>query len=450
MRVVTCLNNRRLDITLEGRMDAYACGEAQQILEPALTADLAFAVADMSAVDYLSSAGLRLLLGLSKKLRQQGGALVVAGARDYCRKVMDLAGFADTFPMFATVEAARAFCDQSLLEKRSLDRWDQLECLDLEWGRGRMLPGSDDPGAAEILGDVKDVLHARITPAQLCSKRFMETEYSIGLGGLGDRLEDYLPLMGEMITIGGTMVWLPTDGHDTPDFLIPKSDKGQVTLHTGFNVTLAGKFNEFMMYESRNPPGATVTQLYRDLFNSARRRRPDFKGVLALGLRAQMGAVYGSGIKQSPILELAPANGEMITHPSNVKAWFDFDAAPRQTRVTGLICGIGADLTADLSVYDQAQLNRVFYLNPANTGGKNELLHNHAVIFNEQPLAGRAVSLAREIETVVDNGEFLDMRHLLDSSTITRAFLGISYIQEFRSDPHGVGREESASRSTIP
>ncbi|MBU4199866.1 MAG: STAS domain-containing protein [Verrucomicrobia bacterium] len=440
MRVVTQLNNQRLDITLQGRMDAYACGEAQKILDPAVTADVVFAVADMAGVDYLSSAGLRLLLGLSKKLRPNGGALIIAGAREYCRKVMDLAGFADTFPMFDAVEPARAFCDQTLREKQSLDRWDQLECLDLEWGRVRVLPGSGDPGAAEILGDVKDVLYARITPAHLCSKRFMETEYSIGLGGLGDRLEDYLPLMGEMITIGGTMVWLPTDGHDTPDFLIPKSDRGQVTLHTGFNVTLAGKFNEFMMYESRDPAGATMTQLYRDLFHSARHRRPDFKGALALSLRAQMGTVYGSGIKKSPILEFAPANGEMVIHASNVKEWFDFDAVPRQSQVTGLIFGVGADLTADLSAYDQAQFNRVFYLNPANTGGRNEMLHNHAVIFNEQPLAERAGSLSREIEAVVDNGEFLDMRHLLDSSTITRAFLGISYIQEFRSDPHGAGR----------
>ncbi len=440
MRVETQLNDRRLDISFQGRMDAYACIEAQNILDPALTTDVTSAVADMAGVDYLSSAGLRLLLSISKKLRPKGGVLAVAGARDYCRKVMDLAGFAHTFPMFETAAAARSFCDQVLRENQSLECWDRLECLDLDGGRARVLPGSAEPGAAEILGDVKDVLYARVTPAQLCSKRFSETEYSIGLGGLGDRPEDYFPLMGEMITIGGTMVWLPTDGHDTPDFLIPKSDRGQVTMRTGFNVTLVGGFNELMMYESRDPAGVTVARLYRDLFSSARRRRPDFKGVLALGLCAQMAEVYGSGIKKSPICEFAPANGEMVTHPSNVKDWFDFDVISRQTRVTALICGIGADLTADLTAYDQDQLNRVFYLNPANTGDREELLHNHAVIFNEQPLPYRAVSLEREIAAVVDNGEFLDMRHLLDRSTVTRAFLGVSYIQEFRSDPHAAGR----------
>jgi anti-anti-sigma factor len=418
-------------------MDAYACIEAQKILDSALTPGALMAVADLSGVDYISSAGLRLFLGLSKKLRPNGGALILAGVGEYCRKVTDLAGFANTFPMFDTAEQARRFCDQSLREKNGLDRREQMECLDVECGRIRVLPGNADRGVAEILGDVKDVLYSRITPAHICSKGFMETEYSIGLGGLGDRLEDYLSLMGEMITIGGTMVWLPTDGHDTPDFLIPKSDKGQVTLRTGFNVTLSGGFNELMIFESRAPAGATIGRLYRALFDSARRRRPDFKGILAIAVRAQMAAVFGSGIKKSPIREFAPANGEMITHPSNIREWFDFDATPRHSRVTALICGIGADLTADLAAYDQDQLNRVFYLNPANTGGKNEMLHNHAVIFNEQPLADQSVSLETEIEAVVDNGEFLDMRHLLDSSTVTRALLGVSYIQALRNDPHG-------------
>lgn len=437
MPITAAIHDRRLDLVFQGRLDAFASQETQQAIEAVLTPEVLCAVADLSSVDYISSAGLRLLLVLYKKLEKQGGALALAGARDYCRNVIDVAGFTGTFHMFNTAAEAAAYCEQIIREKNSLEQWEDLECLSLPTGWYRILPGRAEPGAVEILGDVKDVLYSRITPAQLHSIRFSETEYSIGLGGLGERLEDYYPLMGEMITIGGTMVWLPTDQHDTPDFLIPKSDKGQVTLRTGFNTSLAGGFNELMMFESQAPAGAPINRVYRDLFDAARRRRPDFKGVLALVLRAQMGAVFGSGIKKSPIKEFAPANGEMVTHPSNVKDWFDFDATPRHTQVTALICGIGVDLTADLAGYDPAQFSRVFYLNPANPGDKNEMLHNHAVIFNEQPLADRAVDLEREIGAVVENGEFIDMRHLLDNSTITRAFLGVSYIQDFRSDCRG-------------
>ena len=91
----------------------------------------------------------------------------------------------------------------------------------------------------------------------------------------------------------------------------------------------------------------------------------------------------------------------------------------------------------DLSFYDSDELNSVFYLHPGNVGEKTELLHNHAVIFSELPMPDKIVNLDKEIRSVVDKGEFNDMRHLLDSSSIRRAIIGVSYIQEFRRDPHG-------------
>jgi hypothetical protein len=35
---------------------------------------------------------------------------------------------------------------------------------------------------------------------------------------------------------------------------------------------------------------------------------------------------------------------------------------------------------------------------------------------------------------VVDEGEFVDMRHLLDQTTVTSALIAVSYVQEVRED----------------
>jgi hypothetical protein len=240
-----------------------------------------------------------------------------------------------------------------------------------------------------------------------------------------------------MITVGGTMVWLPTDGHDTPDFLIPQKDTGQITLRTAFNVVIAGGFNELMWFESRAAEGTSIDTLYRALFDLARQRRPDYRGVIGLAMRAQMGAVWGAGIKRSPIQEHAPTNHEMITHSSNVGQWFDFDATPRHEGATALICGVGADLTSDLSTYEQEEMNAVFYLNPGQVQNTRELLHNHGVLFSPLPFPEQPASLEAEIKRVVDEGDFIDMRHLLDRSCIRQALIGVSYIQSFRRDPRG-------------
>jgi hypothetical protein len=39
-----------------------------------------------------------------------------------------------------------------------------------------------------------------------------------------------------------------------------------------------------------------------------------------------------------------------------------------------------------------------------------------------------------EMRRVVDEGEFVDMRHLLDQTTITRGLIAVNYVQEVRED----------------
>jgi hypothetical protein len=53
------------------------------------------------------------------------------------------------------------------------------------------------------------------------TRKFSETEYSIGLGGLGEDIKDYMEIMGEMITIGGYMYGFPQMDM-TPRLLIPE------------------------------------------------------------------------------------------------------------------------------------------------------------------------------------------------------------------------------------
>lgn len=429
---------RMLCVNPEGRLDAHGSVELQEVWNKNKKPETLCVVLNMKKVDYLSSAGLRILLIMYKALRQKGGILALAELNPYCHNVIEVAGFAESFPIYNTYTEAVAGCEILIHQVEYLDNWDNLETFQLSCGSVKVIPASQDLGVINVLGDVKNVLYSRVQDSDLCSKRFSETEYSIGLGGLGDQIDDYFPIMGEMITIGGTMVWLPTDGYDTPDFLIPKVDKGQVTLRTGFNVSIGGHFNEILMFTSNQDGGTSISELYRAIFNLSKSRRKDYHGVLGLALCADMSKVLGSGIKKSPIINFAPANGEMITHPSNFKDWFDSDTIPRHENVTALICGVGVDLTSDLSSYDNELFNLVFYLHPSNIGAKTELLHNHAVIFKKIPISERTVCLETEIQKLVDEGEFIDMRHLIDSSALTRAFIGVSYIQTFRHDPTGV------------
>ena len=422
-------------VEVKGRLDSFGAKTFAEAMERALAdPEIAALALDMQDVGYLSSAAVRVFTLTLKKLKERGGILAACNVHKFCLDVFEISGMASLFPALESRADALALCQDRAREKRVLAGWDGLELLETPQARMRFIPGEPAArGVAEILGNVKEVLHADLREDQIASSTFSETEYSIGCGGLGDELEDYYPIMGEMITIGGTMVWLPTDGHDTPDFLIPRRASRAVTIRTGFNASLLGGFDEMIYLESADPAGLAIDQLYRVIFEAAKRRRPDYRGVLGLAGRAEFSAVYGAGIRKSPIRRFRPANGETVLHPSNINEWFSGDREPRLRDVTGLLCGIGVDLTADLSAFDPAHVDLAFYRHPDNTAGKPHLLHNHAVFFTRQPMRPRLSNLRAEIQEVVDNGDFRDMRHLLDQSRVTRAFLGLSYVQEIRA-----------------
>jgi len=413
-----------------GRLDAAGAAEASPLLKPLQSAKTA--ILDLSQMDYLSSAGVRIFLSLHKSLQSRGLRLILAAPQHYCTEVIRISGLAEVFQIHGTV-------NEALEDAQPVPNAAELSC-----GKFTFHPGESEPTAVEVLGNVEDVLHSRINAGLLRSKRFSSKEYSIGLGALGSSDKDVLNHLGEMMTIGGTMVWLPTDGNDTPDYLVPKQDSAEVVIRTGFNVSLAGRFNEYVEFEATAPGGATLFEIYRALFDLARQRRGDFRGALGLAMRAEMGEVYGSGVVRSPIDTNAPANGKSITDVSNFASWFEFDEKPRHKDVTGLICGVGLDLDADLSCFDRDRLGATFYLNPANAPSSRGMLHNHGVFFTPQALGEKPLMLEREIARVVELGDFVDMRHMLDRTTIVWALIGICYIQEFRADPAVIKAGETA------
>ena len=434
-------------LTPEHRLDSRGAEALTQALAAAVTPGVRHVVLDMTAVAYLSSASLRVFVSTYKERKAAGGSFVLAAVPEYAHSVLEIAGFVNVLPIAQSVSAAltglgataagvnapvaTSAASPATVHEAPADP--RVESVITEKGALFIQRGHDGPGFIEVAGDINDVLASRVTPAHVFSKQFSDKAYSIGLGGLGGQLDDYFTLMGEMITIGGTMVWLPCDGHGQPDFLIPKNDSGQVLMRTGFNASLAGEFHDYVVFKSASPEGVTMAELYRLLFEQAKKRRPDFKGALGLAMRAEMPAVFGAGVVKAPVLPNQPANGKFITDPSNFAEWFEFDKEPRHRDVTGLVAGCGIDLTCDLSGFTQEFLQKTFYYNPANTGAANQTLHNHVVAFNRQPLA-EGFDLEAGIAAVVDQGEFLDMRHMLDASTVSRAIIGLIYVSDFRPD----------------
>ena len=417
-----------LILSLDGRLDAFGAAQLDEALKNAIVPEDSTVVLDMANVSYLSSGGIRTLLATEKLLKPRGGGIQLCGVQSYPLKVLAMAGFDQLFAIWPTREAALKHA-RALLSRREAEvQWDRLPTFTSRGARFTVLEAAHDEAVLKVTSDIAKVLYAQLGDADICTRRFSETEYSIGLGALGESVSACAPLLGEMITIGGTMVWLPTDGHDTPDFLIPQRDTGEVTIFTGFNVALDGPFNDLIVLECEGEKtGLTIGEMYAVIFEFARERRPAFKGLLSLALWADLDAAYSSGVKISPIKKFAPANREMILHRDNIAQWFDVSTAPKHRGETMVSFGIGLDLLCDRSSLDHDAINALFYLHPENVGSKQMLLHNHGVIFKHVPWE-RTQALDEAIKRIVREAEFIDMRHLLDTTSISRAVIGVSYI----------------------
>ena len=425
------INSERVDdvlvITPEGRLDAYGAQALDEALENLIRDNDASVVFDMDGVSYLSSGGIRSFLRVERIMRDRGGQISLCNLNPYPAEVLKMAGFDQIFSLHSTIGDAM---ESTIVPEDSLSiDWSSLPKYESDHVSLTILEVSQDTSALKVVGDISKVLYAQIGEKDIYSRKFSDTEYSIGLGGLGEKTQDFIGIMGEMITIGGTMVWLPTDEHDTPDFLIPATDTGMVTIHTGFNAALDGAFNDIIVVESRKEEGFSLDELYSSLFQMTRKMRPSFKGIISVAMQADVEEFYSSGIKISPIKKFSPKNREMITQEDNIDSWMNIDTNPMFGGQTMVSFGVGVDLESDLSSFDEDVMGSLFYMHPANIGNQKMLLHNHAVVFKHIPIR-KNQDLDGQIRDIVKNGEFLDMRHLLDNTTIKRALIGVSYISK--------------------
>ncbi len=93
MTITKNLNGANLEIALEGRLDTTTAPELEAALQQHLTG-IETLTLDFSRLDYISSAGLRVLLFAHKAMADKGGMKVVH-ANELVKEVFEVTGFAD-------------------------------------------------------------------------------------------------------------------------------------------------------------------------------------------------------------------------------------------------------------------------------------------------------------------------------------------------------------------
>lgn len=104
--------NRADLLSISGRLDAMHAPELKQKIEELFAEGRYRIVLDLSALEYVASPGLRVLIESRKKARDwkltdlEGGDIRLAGLPNRIREVFDLTGFTSLFEIFPNATEA--------------------------------------------------------------------------------------------------------------------------------------------------------------------------------------------------------------------------------------------------------------------------------------------------------------------------------------------------------
>lgn len=98
--------NNALVIKVSGRMDAVTAPEFEKTVNTWIDEDEKCFVVDLSSLEYISSAGLRSILVIAKKLKTINGKILLAAMEESVNEVFEISGFNSIIPIHDSVKSA--------------------------------------------------------------------------------------------------------------------------------------------------------------------------------------------------------------------------------------------------------------------------------------------------------------------------------------------------------
>ena len=105
MEIIQKEENGIVAIKIKGRLDADSSPEAEKVVKDALEGQTTRVLFNLASLEYLSSAGLRVLLGAAKEMRRKDGKIVLCALNEFVKEIFEVSGFQSLIPIADSVES---------------------------------------------------------------------------------------------------------------------------------------------------------------------------------------------------------------------------------------------------------------------------------------------------------------------------------------------------------
>jgi anti-anti-sigma factor len=373
-----------VEVLASGRLDERWTSHLSKALDEVIREGFHRIHLNLSAVSYLSSAGIQLLIGFHKKLDQIGGSFGVTEPSDMVRKVLDLTRLS---PVLILDHGAHAPAVKALApEARRMERpGATFEVFSLAPGAAFQCRAIGNPRL--LAGCEYRERHARTIP-------FTSDMLGLGLGAFGSGFEDCRNRYGEFLAVAGAAAYLPTDGSSVPDYLVSVGRLvPEISILHG--LVCQGTFASLARFEaSKESRVITLAEVARTALEIAD------SDAAAIVMVAETAGLVGATLRKSPASG-PPAAPELFSHPE-IRNWISFTADPAYAGSLCIIVGVAA--RASMPGLDPL-------LRPVGTA-EWPAGHFHAAVFHYQPVRKGEIQLDATVNALMPQG-LQAMLHLL-------------------------------------
>ncbi len=387
MKITRTEHTDRIEVKLEGRMDAAWSDHVGQALAECIRSGKHVIAVDMAEVEYISSAGIRVLIIYARQLQSIEGRFSVVNASEAVSSVVQLAGLeallgAGELP--GAVPAAPA-PEQAARPVPLPLAGATAEVFDLE-PDAELRPRWLGEATPWLTGGTADVGSVVELPAGTMA---------VGLGALGPEDTSASERLGELLAAGGAAVCQPADGTGRPDYLLAQAAlTPRATL--AYGLVAEGSFARLLRFdkgdEAPSLPLSLVLNACLDVSGG------DAIGVVGV---AETAALVGAALKRRP--STTPGAGNILAFP-NVREWLSFTAEAAFASSVCLIVGFAVRGERGFSLPLMKPLLRAGDLHG----------HFHAAAFPYRPIRKGRVDLRESIAPLFDSDSVLGVLHLLN------------------------------------
>jgi anti-anti-sigma factor len=371
--------NDEIVLTCTGRLDANRAGYLNDYIDRLVREGHYFISLDLSEVEYLSSAGIRILVSQYKNLDAVNGHFTIRDMSENVRQVLNMVGIADMLSQQA---------GKTKTAKEDEEDQNRLEAYGFVFTRKSLSPnGSTD---IELFGNPELTFKGGFRAEHARTVKAGVNHFSVGLGAIGVSFDECKNRFGEFIILGKNAAYLPGDGSGKPDYMVAT---GQlvVSLTELYGLHFTGNFSYLIRFDPVNPSQTIgLSQFIKIVMQMT-----DYD-QMALVMIAESGGLIGTSLNASPV-----EGKELFTFPE-IKENINFTTEPAHNKMLTLSAGYisskkdGEDkkfirpLLPDESLYG----------------------HIHSSVFPFVPLKKTDIDLNETIGYIFNNTEIVDILHL--------------------------------------